>query len=62
MKKLLMFLAVVFVVVVIGSIFISQNLVANGPTPDPKPNEAKDPRVDYGGFIICYNYETTNCD
>jgi hypothetical protein len=54
MKKLLMMLAIVFVVGVIGSIFIPQNL-------DAGLEDAKDPREDHGGFIICYNYEKTSC-
>jgi hypothetical protein len=62
MKKVLMILAILLIVGVIGSFFISQNLIAKEPTTDPKPTKSKDPRVDYGGFIICYNYESTDCD
>lgn len=55
MKKILLIIAVTFVVGLLGSFFISQNLDANLEAP-------KDPHSHIGEKTLCYNSEPYACD
>lgn len=57
MKKILMILAIVFIVGLIGSIFISESINANEAAPG-----AKDPHSHIGAATLCYNQLEKACD